>query len=773
MPKGLKYLTIENFLGINSRADPSDSNDHQCQTIENFEISNKIGVLYKSYGYELATDILGSKYTTTDYLSCSTTDMSSIAKIHEWNQNRDSAGKTIVCAGTDEASDGVVAVWSNVDGEWERLNTNTDSATFDTIHFYNRDDALIAGCGLSTSHLPKYIKYYDARSIFGATNNQTDGYQCYVNNLEFDDSEFTFTVTDDFEDGGWFNYSVVSYYMAAEYDDGQIGPISDPKAIIQTSKNRAIRITVSISNTNGDEISRRITGIYIYRFVNDDLVNDTPYWDASIGKRVYFFKGSLDWKSAMLLLYMPLNNDEDLLPGILEGNGAVSSTTLTTNMHRWASVANDMLTGMFCELETDGSKVYRRVTATATDTVTLASAPTGGDGTYNYRFVPYWWDNGSNYNMTFTDRRPELTTNIINHINRNSKTPTRICWKFAIFHSGRGFYAPVYLYDDEEEHLNWVAVSNINGAGNYEYDVIETFINLSEFGVDEITGLGRIMNYIVIFSKSDIHKLNIGSGSQFSWSIDETLDNVGCIAEDSIKYISGDDLKYSGYYYVSRDGVRVYDGYKSTLISVPIEDIDNYPFNVTDMTEAIGGYDDRLKQYIVSFPTDSTVYKFDLRTGEWITLSTPDAIEHMLTTQDGELLALSSNKIYVMNNDGSSNLLNFDGSDIKPSWKSKVYDFGSPGVEKILHEISIRYKSNTDVNVQYYIDGGSANDFNGDSPFPSKTSIGTETIGFPVGSRCYTLELSIGLTSTDAATNTDLQIEDIRIGYELYNSGRD
>ena len=456
------------------------------------------------------------------------------------------------------------------------------------------------------------------------------------------------------------------------------------------------------------------------------------------------------------------------------GVGIVATTTFTC-LSDFNNIGTDMFAGCFCEMwQAGGSKERIRITANSTSQITLASAPTGGNGTYYFNIVSYWWDNATNYDCHVVDTREALVTTAPAHTGRTNQDVIEANWKYSIFHHNWGFYAPIYLVDDAETHTNWIGVSTIDGNGNYNYDAISTYISLQDYGVTTITGLGRLIDSLIIFSETDIHKLNISSGNQFSWSLEETLQDVGCVAPDSLALCVGDNFKNSGYYYVSRDGIRVYDGYKSYLVSYPIQQNDDYPIGVTTLSEARGVYDDRNKQYVVSFPADEVVYKYDLRTGEWLgDMDYPDEVDWWTVTHDGELLGTDGTKIVVFDDDGSAPLTDYDGEDIDPVWKSKVYDFGSPGVEKILQEVSITYKSNTQIEFTFYVDRSSTESTMNNDPFEAATSKTTKHVGFPIGTRGTEFEFQISLDSSYTGTNTYIEIDEIRVYYTYAQSGRE
>jgi hypothetical protein len=338
------------------------------------------------------------------------------------------------------------------------------------------------------------------------------------------------------------------------------------------------------------------------------------------------------------------------------------------------------------------------------------------------------------------------------------------------------------LYDvaDASEHKNWMGVSGFSGEGNAMYDVYSTIISFADYGVREIMGIGRILDYIIVFGDSDILKLNVSGGTEFSWSLEETLQNIGCVAPDSITYIMSDRYRHSGYYYMAQDGVRVFDGNKSVLISEQIHATGltstAFPLGVADHSKYVFGYDATLHQLWLKSQVTAGNFKYDLVTGAWSTVvENAMFFDNFITTYDGRLLGSgkiqpgSTYQINVIGYDGSNYLTDQDGSAITAEWVSKEFDMGAPGIEKILQEVTISYKSDTGITFQWYIDGGSVRSMNG-TPFPAKTSVSTVTAGIPIGERGEYFKFRI--TATSPSTNTYLQIDKITVSYTLSSSER-
>lgn len=761
----LDYLTIKNFKGKNIKATAADMEHHQCQDIRDLEISTKPGSLKLGWGYEIATDILGANYDATNFMTDNDAGgvgrLSAVENIFEWRTGRDSPNDLLYIAFATDGTEDRLYYWDNSNSRWQHLDDDSGIGTYDKARFYHRQDAMLVASGLGATNYPVFVKYYGADGYFGDTDNLAAGYYDYRNYLPWD-SNFSISDTTDYTGGGDLDSGRYYYYGAVVYDDAQIGDISDILATEGPADGECVAVVASVSSDNGDAVCRRATHLNLYR---QKIFTTFP-----VDKTEY-----PTWRDSYLLCSLPLDNDTNQLHINIIGSGNYMTDSGMSGLIDFDNMATDMLIGTFCELwRAGGTKERIRITDNDLTTFTLASHPSDGEGFFFYNVVSYWWTNGDNYECYVIDSIKDLETSAGDHTNRTTQKATPINYKYMAMYRGRTFVAPVYLVDDAETHKNWIAVSNINGDGNFEHDVFANYINLEDFGVTEITGLGILLEFLVVPSTKDIHKINISSGSEFNWSLEETLQDVGNIAPDSWIFIVGDEFKHSGFYYVSVDGFRVYDGYKSILVSPPVEDVANYPLNVTTLTEAVSTYDDKLKQWIISFPTDTKVFKYDLRTGEWLQPVYDDAMREFTVTLDGETLALdnSTSKIYVLHNDGTNNLTDYDGGALDPYWKGKVYDMNLSDIEKVAHEVTLRYSCNVNVIFEWSLDKGSATTWATD-PFTDTTdTVKAKTVGVPLGTRFYQIEPIIRVATDDAASCTDLVIDEIKIGYTVEQSLR-
>ena len=753
----MEQLVIKNFLGKNLKASAFDIEHHQCQEISDFEISKIVGSLVRSLGYEIATNILGSNYD--DFYKKNGMDGTAIiGNIFEWRTGRASPNNKLYVA-WDNVNDKIY-YWNNANLGWTELD-DSESFAYDKARFFERDNALIISAGIGSTNYPVFIKYYDVRSILGGSDNQLAGYYDHrLNDLSYD-TNFSLTLTayqnlGDLEAGAYF------YYACLVYDDVQNGDVSNKIQMKELTTEDSIVIKIGIENTDGDGINRRVTHIKLLRAYASYTSGD-PFSDLDTPI-------TQPWVAAHLVATIPLDNNTDALHVNLSGEGTYTQAILGIDGLSSFSVSNDMFIGMYLALwQSGGTKIYKRITDNDTNDFTLADGTGLTDGyTYLWEVVSYWWDNGANYECYVADKIFALPTLITDNINRSSQVVHPYNFKYLLTHDKRTFYAPLYNIDDGKEYKNRIGISNINGNGDYEHDVIRHFINMQDYGVEEITGLGKILDFIIIATYRDLFKINTSSGNIFTWELNETLEDAGCIAPDSWTYIWGQEFKYNGYFYRSSNGYRVYDGYKSQLISMQIEEEGYQPFNITTPTEAVGSYNPKTKQWIISYPTDSIVHRLDLLTGEWLESSYADEFDEFCVTKDGYLLGTDGDKIVVFTNDGASDLTDHDGTSISPSWKSKAYDCEKPGIGKIAKFIILKYKSNTAIQIRWYLNRSStAKTLNNTDVFAAQSSLKTKTVGLPTSQRFDEIEFRIDLKTANKASNTILQIDELIVLYEV------
>ncbi len=736
----MEQLILKNFLGKNLKASPFDIEHHQSQTIDGFEISKVIGSLVRSFGYKMATNLLGNQYT--NFLKLNGMDSGAfIGRIGTWRYNN-----TNLYLAYDKTHDRVY-FWNNSIGGWEQLDYST-SYNYDDPLFFTRQDALIVSAGIGATNYPVFIKYYNARKVFGSsTNNQSADYYNYkLNDLSF--GGFVGFASNSYAYPGDLKSGFYIYYACAVYDGVQNGSISEMILPTKITTSKSIQLTIAGYPT---QLPRRVTHIKIFRAYAEKEFGDP-------------------WQSAYHLVTIPVENNVDELPVILSGKGTYDEETLTVDGLGNYTVSDDVFIGFYLALWKSGeSKIYKKITDNDTTKFTIENGSGLEDGRdYYWEVISYWIYSSGIGTLKFLDYVFDLTSLLTDNLNRTTKEVNKYNFKYLVVHNGRAFYAPIYDVAKGEILDSVIGVSNINGDGNSEYDVITNFINVKDFGVSQITGMGKILDFIIIFTYENILKLNIATGNMLSWELVESLEHSGCIAPNSLTYIWSNEFKFNGYFYRSADGYRVFDGYKSQLISMPIEEAGYQPFHVTDPTEAVGSYNPQTKQWIISYPTDRIIHIFDLISGEWLERSFPDKIYSFCVDRNSILLGTNGSKIFAFTNDGTSDLTDYDGTKINPIWKSKVYNCDLPGVTKIAKYISLVYRSDTPIQLRWYLNRSSSpKSPNSLTAFPSQSTLQTRLIGMPLSQRFDEIEFEIGLSETYKSSNTVLQIDELRLLFDV------
>lgn len=746
----LQELIIKNFLGQNTKASAYDIEHHQCRQITNFEISKIIGSLYKSFGYKIATAIIGNNYIEANKKAGQSG--LKIGTLHEWRTGLASPQDSLFVV-WDSANQEIV-YWNNGVPEWTRLDSGTSGYT--KGRFFTRDGSLLVAGGTASTDIPRLIDYYPARTIFSAFNQSAGFYETYANRFPWD-SQLTFETWINAGGGGNLRTGeYYAYYAALVYDDGQIGEVVGPLDAFSpyspTGDDIAVRIIIYVADWISS-FNRRATGIALFRshYETWGIKSSTPYIDS-------YYLGTI-----------PLNNQN--MPVIASGQGQyIASGTYVFGGYGMPNHLYDYFYLALWQSGGDDNKIYKRIINFEGNKFYLENGTGLVDlESYMYDIVTYWWHytTGNSLICYFLDDTQELTTSFYDRCQRGTKHNVPINYSYALSHDKRMWYAPVYDVKADKLMLDAVGISNINGEGFYEYDVIPNVLKLGAYGVEKITGLGRILDFIILFTYTDIFKINVSSGSVFAWELVETLENVGVIAPDSLTYIWGVEFKYSGWFYRSADGYRVYDGYRSTLISFELEEENAIPFTATNPEEAVGEFNPLTRQWIVSYPTDGKIHKLDLISGEWLTSTFPDEVDAMCVTRKDRLLTTDEDTIFCHTHDTDEILLHHGSYDISPLWFSKFYNCQLPGITKVAKFLIVTYKSNTWFYLRWNIDGGSYNYafLNEEQVLCAESSLKTKVIPFPTSVRFDTINFYIAIPNALHATNTSLQIDEIRLQY--------
>jgi len=178
-----------------------------------------------------------------------------------------------------------------------------------------------------------------------------------------------------------------------------------------------------------------------------------------------------------------------------------------------------------------------------------------------------------------------------------------------------------------------------------------------------------------------------------TWSLYKLVQNVGVSAPDSIIKIP--DGKYAGGYgYMAYDGPRIlYNGYSYPVGNV-IMDRESFPLPVTDLSEAISGYDPDTHTWLISFPSDSKVYSYSIQLEAWTIKYPSVAITGFGFDDNNRCMVTDMTSLYT-----------FTGSDLVATIDTAAITTGN---ELVIDRIGMRYSSIGDVTVALYTESGAA-----------------------------------------------------------------
>ena len=583
----------------------------------------------------------------------------------------------------------------------------------DKIRFTQRPDALIMSVGNNSGYptqAPLWFGYINRRyfSSDNNYNNDFNGFYLCRNVLDKPDSSIIglTDVTGDLGDTYPDTYYVRASFI---YDGYQESPLSDAQSIsIGATKSLNIEIHMTLDNGYNNYYSyimnRRITGV-----------------------RVYVAKGAdadTNWEYYFLYQFVIASDNPELLP-ISNWNGSLIaghfySQDVTMNADGWSNKIYD-----------PDIPPERRDTS-STD-ANVARRRLGGTSSYLTVNRGDYWDVIQGHNSIYIDAN----------------------YKYAALVQGRSFIAPIFT---DKKHESLIAFSTINGYGNMCPDIYPrlNFISANDYGIRKINGLALMIDRLIIFSESDILKLMINPASEFSWELDETYQDVGCVAPDSIEYIEGI------VFYLSKDGVRYFDGNTSHLVYGTYGLFDDF----TTTSDAFGIYNKKLKQYWIAFPTEGKIYAINIVSNDmyFFEFELADSLIWAIQLHSNDILFTDGSNIYQL--DDSLTLGSWTNK-IVPLWKSKAFNGGAKDVEMILRRVSISYKSNTPIKFNYYRNFSSTAATALNSAFQANTTEKNIVAKFPLGERGTDYEFEITLDSDYEDTNNYLTINEIAIDYDI------
>ena len=216
-------------------------------------------------------------------------------------------------------------------------------------------------------------------------------------------------------------------------------------------------------------------------------------------------------------------------------------------------------------------------------------------------------------------------------------------------------------------------------------------------GEDEIVALAAHNNFLFVFGRRQI--LVYGNPSDpYTMALTDTITGIGCLARDSV-VVAGTDIIF-----LSDTGVRSLQRtiqeksapMRELSLNVKNDLIDVLLTESTDNIKAV--YSDVHAFYLLSLPTDGTVYCFDMRS----TLQNGSA---RVTTWDQitptAFLYSDDRTLYLgqVGYVGKYEEVSDNGSAFTMKYYTNYFDFGSPTALKILKKIAVVFVGNTSANV--------------------------------------------------------------------------
>lgn len=508
--------------------------------------------------------------------------------------------------------------------------------------------------------------------------------------------------------GGSLAAGTWTIYAAYEYDGFQIGPLSDGYGGVNTTTsggNLALSITMAIP----------INGCWYptsSRFIRafDPLAVTPRYSPHLLSKRI-----------TGVYLFATAPNETDIKQ--LNTGGFVSINQLRI-------MSSDSADNHF---EFDANENYVSFVGT---TLQITSAPTGST-----------------------------------YLELVGQTGVRPNFKYGVALDDHFIVAGIRTEDGERKNNHLIA-SIVDGSGVATPDNFggSNIINLGFYGSKEITGLKVIgdtpsttspKRRLLVATDDDAYIMTLQTGATFDFALDRIGNKEGIIAPDSIVSAEG------AIFAISRNGFRMFTETGTQIIGEGLKD----DFDaLTDPAEAVGAYFKKYRQVIWLFPTDQKYYALDLLSKDlqMTELSFAHVLRMLVGSRTGDLYSMSTSAFYA-HESGSTQA----GTAFTSTWRSKKIVFsdffdettGFRGEHDKLFQPTdglIRYRSDTAIDLSVYRNGGTQITFPNLS-LPAQTTAQSRRFKFPMSVWMKDMEISITLTSSQASSNTYLELDAIKI----------
>lgn len=298
------------------------------------------------------------------------------------------------------------------------------------------------------------------------------------------------------------------------------------------------------------------------------------------------------------------------------------------------------------------------------------------------------------------------------------------------------------------------------GGTSGSLDVSQVWTN----GTDQVTALGAHGGFLVIFG---LRQTLIYQNPQDPnvMSLLEGINRIGCIARDSVKNISNDML------FLSDAGVRSFLRLVQEK-SMPMRDISK---NVrddllalvpsTDLSKVRAVYNEKDAFYLLSFPTSSVSYCFDVRSP-----LQDGSAKATLWTIAPQALYSDSNRRMLMGLTGfigDYSGYTDNGSEYPFIYYTNYFDFQTPTTEKILKKIG--YTVVGGIQQVIAVKWG----FDYDNNYRSELSIVGDQVVYEYGIAEYGIaEYSGGIDIDQKKVNANGRGKILQIGFETQINGQ-
>lgn len=511
-------------------------------------------------------------------------------------------------------------------------------------------------------------------------------------------------------------------YIAFEYDGYKIGPRSNAYSVAITT-NQVINVVMELSL-----LTSKYSGTPLYGPMFD--VDDCPpYYDnVLLSKRI-----------TAVHLYAKIPGE------------SIEKKVTEANVNFWSATINSPPFIISSFNESDNNVYYDNADGTLTAQIRIENDPTG---------VSHATDAGKTQLNAVMDFGVAVGSHIVGGKMRTSP---------------RIYSDPIDLVINQqrvgtgEKQDDDLIASIIDGVGNANTSSFANIINLGFFGSRLITGMilsddrgidNSPKSRLFIFTEDDYYILDIVSGPSFNYNMDRNGRGEGLIARNSLVKAEG---KIFG---VSRNGFRVYTSNGAIPIGYGLKDDFD---SLSNKESCQATYIKNKSKLIFHFNLDSKTYFVDLLDKEYpmFEYSWSDDFKSIIESFNGDAFALSGSSFYRLNSGP-----NQAGSYVTPLLKTKVItgadlDGGREGDVINLKKGYVKYKSDTAIELNFYLDRNVSALSIPNVSLPAKSTIGDLAFGFPLGTSCKELTIESTLASGVLSSNTVFQIDEFGFWYTL------